>query len=55
MREIRFRDNISYKIDDWYITTDVTFYRADSKGWYKENGYIMRKVNNHPKQNSRGM
>lgn len=54
MREIRYRDNISYRIDNWYITTDVAFYRTDSKGWYKENGYIMRKVNNHPKQNSRG-
>lgn len=54
MREYKFRDNISYRIGEWYITTDVTFYRANSKGWYRENGYIMRKVNNHPRQNSRG-
>lgn len=54
MREYKYRDNISYRIGEWYITTDVTFYRANSKGWYRENGYIMRKVNNHPRQNSRG-
>ena len=54
MREIKCREEITYKIDDWYITTDITRLRADSKGWYKENGYIMRKVNNHPKQNKRG-
>ena len=54
MREIKFREEISYQIDDIYITTNITFGRSDSKGWYKENGYIMRKVNNHPKQNSRG-
>lgn len=54
MREIKFREEISYKIEDWYITTDITRLRANSKGWYKENGYIMRKVNNHPKQNKRG-
>lgn len=54
MREIKFREVISYKIDDWYITTDIPKLRADSKGWYRENGYIMRKVNNHPKQNKRG-
>lgn len=54
MRDIKFREEITYKIDDWYITTNTTRLRADSKGWYKENGYIMRKVNNHPKQNKRG-
>lgn len=54
MREIKFRQDITYKIDDWYITTNIKMLRADSKGWYKENGYIMRKVNNHPKQNKRG-
>lgn len=54
MREIKFRQDITYKIDDWYITTNIRMLRADSKGWYKENGYIMRKVNNHPKQNKRG-
>lgn len=54
MREIKFREEITYRIDDWLITTNVTMLRADSKGWYKENGYVMRKVNNHPRQNKRG-
>ena len=54
MREIKVREEITYKIDDLYITTNVTTLRANSKGWYKENGYIMRRVNNHPKQNKRG-
>ena len=54
MREIKFREEITYRIDDWLITTDTTMLRAGSKGWYKENGYIMRKVNNHPKQSKRG-
>lgn len=47
------RDIITYTINNKEITTDVKL-RAGSKGWYKENGYIMRKVNNHPKQNKRG-
>lgn len=54
MREIELREEITYRIDDWLITTNIAMLRADSKGWYKENGYIMRKVNNHPKQNKRG-
>ena len=54
MKEIKFREEITYRIDDYLITTNIAMLRADSKGWYKENGYIMRKVNNHPKQNKRG-
>lgn len=33
MREIKFREEISYQIDDIYITTNITFGRSDSKGW----------------------
>ena len=47
------RDIITYTINNKEITTDIKL-RTGSKGWYKENGYIMRKVNNHPKQNKRG-
>lgn len=50
-REIK---EITYKIDNYNITTNIDFSRTDGKGWYKENGYIMRKVNNHPKQNKKG-
>ena len=53
MREIKFREQIEYYIGDNFITTDVVF-KKGSKGWYKENGYIMRKVNNHPNSNKRG-
>lgn len=54
MREIKERELISYRIDDWFITTDITNLRAGSKGWYMQNGYIMRKVNNHPNEDARG-
>lgn len=54
MREIKFREEITYTIDEQFITTNLTILRLGSKGWYKENGYIMRKVNYHPKQNKRG-
>lgn len=54
MREIKERELISYRIDDWFITTDITNLRAGSKGWYMQNGYIMRKVNNHPNEDVRG-
>ena len=37
MKDIKFRQDITYKIDDWYITTNIRMLRADSKGWYKEN------------------
>lgn len=47
------REIITYTINNKEITTDIKL-RTGSKGWYKENGYIMRKVNNHPKQNKRG-
>lgn len=52
-RKIEFREKIEYFIEDNFITTDVPI-RRDCKGWYKENGYIMRKVNNHPNSNKRG-
>ena len=54
MREVKERELISYRIDDWVITTDITNLRAGSKGWYMQNGYIMRKVNNHPNEDVRG-
>lgn len=50
-REIK---EITYKIGNYDITTNIKFTRSDGKGWYKENGYIMRKVNSHPKQNKKG-
>lgn len=46
MREIEFR------VGDIFVTTNVKL-RKGSKGWYKENGYIMRRVNNHPNANQR--
>ena len=54
MRDIKFREEITYRINEYLITTNVSNLRKGSKGWYKENGYIMRKVNYHPKQNKRG-
>jgi uncharacterized phage protein (TIGR01671 family) len=54
MKDIKERELISYRIDDWFITTDITNLRAGSKGWYMQNGYIMRKVNNHPNEDVRG-
>lgn len=47
------REIITYTIDNKEITTNVKL-RSNCKGWYKENGYIMRKVYNHPKANKRG-
>ena len=54
MRDMKFREEITYRINEYLITTNVSNLRKGSKGWYKENGYIMRKVNYHPKQNKRG-
>lgn len=51
MREIKFMalDNgIEYNIET------VLPKRLDHKGWYKESGYVLRKVNNHPYSNKRG-
>ena len=53
-RELKFREEITYTIKDCLVTTNTPTLRAGSKGWYKENGYILRKVNNHPKQNKKG-
>ena len=45
--------DIEYIIDGILISTKIKL-RKGSKGWYKENGYIMRKVNYHPKASPRG-
>lgn len=51
MREIEFR---AWLKDEKILVKTIIPTRKGSKGWYLENGYIMRKVNYHPKANSRG-
>lgn len=50
-REIEFR---AWLKDEEILVKTIIPTRKGSKGWYLENGYIMRKVNYHPKANSRG-
>lgn len=50
-REIKFR---AWLKDEEIVVKTITPTRKGSKGLYLENGYIMRKVNYHPKANSRG-
>lgn len=48
-REIKYR---AWLKDEEIMVKTIA--RKGSKGWYLENGYVMRKVNYHPKSNSRG-
>jgi len=51
IREIKFRAEAQDMV--WHVITRKPM-RADHKGWYKQQGYIMRLVSEHPFSNKRG-
>ena len=51
MREMFFR---AWDKENEYLVETKKPKRKDHKGYYKENGYIMRLVTGHPKANKRG-
>jgi len=51
MREIKFR--AKYKGQNYDVSTCLPKHR-DAKGWYKNQGYVLRLVENHPFADKRG-
>lgn len=54
MREIKFRAWDKEASIEREVCTITGAQGLHIKGWYLENGYVMRRVTNHPKANKRG-
>lgn len=54
MREIKFRAWDEESNIEREVCTITGAQGIHIKGWYLENGYVMRRVTNHPKANKRG-